>query len=133
VSSKRILVVDDDPKFLRFVTELLIGAAYDVRGTADPLVAAGLAEEFNPDLMILDLSMPGKDGVELARELGACAKTSGIPVMFLTARRAAEGMESAKDSGAVAYVEKPVQTSKLLWVIKALLEGEGKISGAGIR
>jgi DNA-binding response OmpR family regulator len=119
-------VVDDDSRFLRFVTELLIGAAYDVRGTEDPLIAAALAEEFSPHLMILDLSMPGKDGLALARELGASAKTSGIPVMFLTARRASEGMESVKDSGAVAYVEKPVQSSKLLWMIKALLSGGAK-------
>ena len=128
MSAQRILVVDDDSRFLRFVTELLIGAAYDVRGTEDPLIAASLAEEFSPHLMILDLSMPGKDGAALARELGASAKTSGIPVMFLTARRASEGMESVKDSGAVAYVEKPVQSSKLLWMIKALLAGGAKTS-----
>ena len=119
-------MVDDDDRFLRFVTELLIGAGYDVRGTQDPLIAASLAEEYKPDLMILDLAMPGKDGVELARDLGAGANTSGIPVMFLTARPASEGMEGAKESGAVAYIEKPVPSSRLLWMIKTLLDGGGK-------
>lgn len=126
MSRPRILIVDDEPKFLRFVTELLIGAGYDVRGIEDPLEAATLAEEFKPHLMILDLSMPGKDGFELAEEIRASAKTSGIPVMFLTARKAAEGMKEAKDSGAIGYMEKPVQSSKLLWMIKALLDGGGK-------
>lgn len=126
VSGRRIFVVDDDPKFLRFVTEVLIGAAYDVRGTEDPLAAVTLAEEFAPHLMILDLSMPGKNGLELEKEFRARAKTSRIPMMFLTARKANEGIGDAKDSGAVAYLEKPVQSSKLLWMIRALLGEEGK-------
>lgn len=104
------------------MTEVLTGAGYDVRGIGDPLAAGGLAAEFRPHLLILDVGMPGKDGFELAEELRASAKTSRIPVMFLTARRATEGMEDARETGAVAYLEKPVQSSKLLWMVRTLLE-----------
>jgi DNA-binding response OmpR family regulator len=123
VGSTRILVVDDDPRFLRFVTEVLIGAGYDVRGSEDPLTAVDMAQEFKPNLAILDISMPGMDGLELAKALRKRAKTNRMPAMFLTARKATDGMEDAKNTGAVAYLEKPVQSSKLLWMIKALLEG----------
>ena len=122
---RRILIVDDEPNILRFVTEVLIGAGYDVRCTDHPLEAVGLAEDFKPHLMILDMAMPGMDGLDLAEELRAGSKTSGIPVMFLTARKAADGMVDAKESGAMAYLEKPIHSSKLLWMIKALLN-DGK-------
>lgn len=123
MSRPRILVIDDDPKFLHFVTELLTGAGYDVRGSSEPLAATGLAEEFGPALVILDISMPGKDGLQIAQEL------AGVPVMFLTARKATGTLGDARESGAVAYLEKPVQSSKLLWMIKALLEKGGKTGG----
>jgi DNA-binding response OmpR family regulator len=121
---ERILVVDDDARFLRFVTEVLTGAGYDVQGSRDPLIAAELAQAFRPDLAILDISMPGKDGMELAKELRASDTTSGIPLMFLTASRASEEIEDAKDSGVSAYLEKPVKSSNLLGMVRTLLEGE---------
>lgn len=119
------MVIDDDPKFLHFVTELLTGAGYDVRGAADPLVATAMAEEFAPELILCDVVMPGKDGLELAQELRSMEKTRAIPIMFLTARKASEGLKPATATGAVAYLEKPVQSSKLLWMIKSLLEMGG--------
>lgn len=67
----KILIVDDDRKFLHFITEGLTGAGYDVRGVEDPLSTVAMAEEFLPNLVILDVSMPGKGGLELAKELHA--------------------------------------------------------------
>jgi DNA-binding response OmpR family regulator len=117
----RILVVDDDPKFLHFVTELLTGAGYEVTSTSRPSEALSLAEKVRPQLAILDLAMPSKDGFELADELKANSKTSKIRCMFLTARPASEGMEEAKDSGALAYLVKPIRSSSLLWMVKTVL------------
>ncbi len=122
----KILVVDDDSGFLRFVTEILIGAGYDVRGSDDPFSATSLAQAFRPDLAILDIAMPGKDGIELAKELRRESRTFGIPVMFVSARKATEGAQEIKDTGAVAYLEKPVPSSKLLWTVKTLLEAGGE-------
>jgi len=120
----KILIVDDESAFLRFITELLTGAGYDVRGSDDPFTATSLAQEFRPDLAILDIAMPGKDGIELAKELRRETRTFGMPVMFVSARKATEGAQEIKDSGAVAYLEKPVPSSKLLWTVKTLLEAD---------
>lgn len=118
---KRILVVDDDSKFLRFVTELLTGAGYDVRAASDPGKVQEMAESLAPDLIILDVSMPGKDGFEVARELRASPKTTGVRCMFITAHQQATHVKSAKDSGAIAYLKKPFQSSSLIWMVKTLL------------
>jgi DNA-binding response OmpR family regulator len=113
--------VDDDPKFLHFVTELLTGAGYDVTSTSQASKAVRLAEEVRPRLAILDLAMPLKDGFELADELKANSKTSQIRCMFLTGRPASEGMEEAKDTGALAYLVKPIRSSSLLWMVRTVL------------
>ena len=117
MAQHKVLVVDDDAKFLRFITEVLIGAGYDVRGIADPLMVIPLAEEFRPDLVILDITMPAKDGIQVAEDL----KARGIPRMFLTGMPANQGMRAAREAGGMAYLEKPVASSRLLWAVKALL------------
>ncbi|HEV3028639.1 MAG TPA: response regulator [Planctomycetota bacterium] len=121
MASSRILVVDDDPNFLHFVTELLIGAAYDAVGCSDPVRASTMAQSFKPDLVILDLSMPGKDGFEVAQELRDDPKTKSARILFLTAHRAATHVKRAKAVGGAAYLEKPVPSASLLWMVKALL------------
>lgn len=129
MSRRRLLVVDDDAKFLRFVTELLIGAGYDVRGAGDALSALSLALEFRPELVIVDVAMPGKDGFELARELRSTPATSAVPCLFLTARSSREGAGAAREAGAVGYLEKPVRSGALLWTIKALLVPKDNAGG----
>jgi CheY-like chemotaxis protein len=121
MASSRILVVDDDPNFLHFVTELLIGAAYDAVGCSNPDRARTMAQSFKPDLVILDLSMPGKDGFEVAKELRDDPKTSSARILFLTAYRASTHVKKAKASGGAAYLEKPVPSATLLWMVKALI------------
>lgn len=117
----RILVVDDNEKFLRFVTELLTGAGYDVRAASDPGRVAEMAEAFQPELVILDISMPGRTGFEVARELRANPKMRRVRCMFITAHRSSTHVKEAKESGGVAYLEKPIRSSSLLWMAKALL------------
>lgn len=121
--SLRILIVDDDARFLHFVTELLIGAGYDAVGVADPGQAKELAATLKPDLVILDISMPRKDGFALARELRSDPNTTAVRIMFLTAHRAATHVKNARAAGGIAYLEKPFRSSSLLWMIKALLSG----------
>lgn len=118
---KRILVVDDDSKFLHFVTEVLTGAGYDVRAASDPGKVIEMTEFLEPDLVILDISMPGKDGFEVADDLRANSRTKGVRCMFITGHREAGHVKKAKDVGGVAYLEKPFQTSSLIWMVKTLL------------
>ncbi len=121
MSLRRILVVDDNSQFLRFATEILTGAGYDVRAASDPGKVVEMAEAFLPELVILDISMPGKTGFEVARELRANRKTCRVRCMFITAHRSATHVQEAKESGGVAYLEKPLRSSSLLWMAKALL------------
>ncbi len=114
-------MADDDAKFLRFATELLAGAGYEVRAASDPGKVLEMAEAFAPDLVVLDVSMPGKTGFEVARELRANPATSGVRCMFITAHRSSTHVKEAKESGGVGYLEKPFRSSSLLWMVKALL------------
>jgi len=123
VATSRLLVVDDDPKFLRFVTELLSGAGYDVRSAADPTGVVAMAEALAPDLVVLDISMPGKDGFEVARELQANPNTQAVGILFMTGHRDSTHVKRAKAVGGSAYLEKPFKSSTLIWMIKALLAG----------
>jgi CheY-like chemotaxis protein len=125
MKSARILIADDDPQFLHFVSELLIGAGYDVHCTGEPLQIVEMAEALAPDLVVLDIAMPGKDGFEVAQELRDSSKLKGVQFMFLTAYPAATHVRNAKESGGVAYLEKPVKSSTLLWMVKALLLKRG--------
>lgn len=121
MAQPKVLVVDDDAKFLYFIIEVLIGAGYDVRGTDQPLSAVTLAEEFKPNLIILDIAMPGKDGLQIADDLRSSKETAKLPLVFLTARPASEALQSAQAAGGIAYLEKPVKTSTLLWTLKTLI------------
>ena len=121
VRPKRILVADDDSKFLRVVTETLIGAGYDVRAESDPTHVAEMARSLSPDLVILDISMPGKDGFEVARELRTDPLTRAIRCMFITGHRDSTNVKKAKESGGIAYLEKPFKSSSLAWMVKTLL------------
>ncbi len=121
VGSARILVVDDDSKFLHFVSELLIGAGYHVHCTGEPLKVLEMAEATQPDLIILDISMPGKDGFQVAEELRGNPKLAGVRLMFLTGHPAATHVKDAKAAGGTGYLQKPVQSSTLIWMVKSLL------------
>jgi DNA-binding response OmpR family regulator len=122
MANPRILVVDDDPKFLHFISEILIGAGYDVHCAAEPLKVVEMTEALVPNLVILDISMPGKDGFQVAKDLRASPKTKGVRCMFLTGHRAATHVKHAKEAGGVAYLEKPLKSSSLLWMVKTLLQ-----------
>ena len=121
MESARILIVDDDAKFLHFVSELLIGAGYDVHCTGEPLRAVEMAEALGPDLVILDISMPGKDGFQLARDLRARPKTKSVRIMFLTGYPQATNPKKVKETRGIAYLQKPFQSTNLLRIVKSLL------------
>ena len=121
MGSARILVVDDDPKFLHFLSELLIGAGYDVHCTGEPLRTVEMAEVLGPDLVILDISMPGKDGFQLARDLRANRKTKSARIMFLTGHPVPTNPEKVKELKGIAYLRKPFQSTNLIRILKTLL------------
>ncbi len=114
----RVLAVDDDPQALRYVRDALLKSGYTPVVTGDPEEALRLVGEEKPDLVLLDLMMPGTDGIELMKDiLGA----GDVPVIFLSAYGRDELIARAFDMGAVDYVVKPFSPTELAARIRAAL------------
>ena len=125
VTAKRILVVDDEWKIRQIVIHLLKKSGYETHDTGDSVEAAPMAAEVRPDLVILDISMPNKDGFQVAREIRENEVTKKTPIMFMTARDESELVDKAYDLGAVGYVEKPFSNETYLQVVSRLLQENG--------
>ncbi len=114
----RVLAVDDDPNDLRYVRDTLTQSGYDPIVTGDPEEAVRLMEEERPELVLLDLMLPGFDGIELMRDI---LEIADVPVIFLSAYGREEVVAGAFDMGAVDYVVKPFSRTELSARIKAAL------------
>ena len=114
----RVLAVDDDPRDLRRVQDTLIAAGYAPVVTGDPQEALRLASEERPALVLLDLMLPGVDGIELMKEI---LDVADVPVIFLSAYRRDELIATAFGMGAVDYVIKPFSPTELTARIAAAL------------
>ena len=114
----RVLVVDDDPNDLRYIRDTLIESGYDPVVTGDPEEAVRLMEEERPDLALLDLMLPGTDGIELMKDI---LDVADVPVIFLSAYGREEVVARAFEMGAVDYVVKPFSPTELAARIKAAL------------
>jgi signal transduction histidine kinase len=116
-----VLVADDEPDMRRFLRSQLI-ENYEVVEAVDGVQAAEKAQEFLPDIILLDLMMPGKDGLQVCRELREYALTSGIPIILLTARADEEAKFDALQAGANDFLAKPFSSIELQARIKNLVE-----------
>ena len=114
----RILTVDDDPQTLRYVRDALARAGYAPIVTGDPQEAASLVEANDPHLVLLDLMLPGTDGIEL---MGDILDMADVPVIFLSAYGQEEIIARAFENGADDYVVKPFSPTELVARIKAAL------------
>ena len=118
-SSGRILVVDDQPANLRAVSALLTRHGYEVVTAASGEEALALSMTAAPDLMLLDMMMPGMDGFELLAKLKQRPALHRLPTVFLTAAQDRELLLRAFDAGAVDYVTKPFMPEELLARVNA--------------
>ncbi len=115
---KRILVVDDDPEIVSLLKRGLAFEGYQVETANDGAQALDRAREKDPDLVILDVMMPGMDGMEVSKRL---RQGSDIPILMLTARGAVADRVAGLDSGADDYLVKPFAFDELLARVRALL------------
>ena len=114
----RILVVDDEPQALRLVRDALSKAGYAPIVTGDPDEALRIMEEYEPQLVLLDLMLPGTDGIDL---MEAILEIADVPVIFLSAYGQEEVVARAFDKGAVDYVVKPFSPTELAARIRSAL------------
>ena len=119
----RVLVVDDDPWVLRSVRTMLSGAGYEPLVTGNPGEVASLMEENSPDLVLLDIMLPGTDGISLLRDVLA---DYNVPVIFISANGQDDVIASAFAAGAVDYVVKPFSNTELAARLKVALRREDR-------
>ncbi len=117
----KVLVADDEPDMLKFLKSQL-EKYYEVVEAVDGNQAVEKAKQFLPDLVLLDMMMPGKDGIQACRELKEQVSTKSIPVILLTARADEDTKFSALDAGASDFLTKPFSTTELHVRIKNLME-----------
>lgn len=110
----RVLCVDDEPLNLQVLGPLLQHNGFRVSLALDGAKALELARQSPPDLVLLDISMPGLDGLAVCRALRADLRTAGVPVIFLTARTASADIVAGFEAGAVDYVTKPFHAPELI-------------------
>ena len=115
----RSLFVDDERPFLEILEKDLVAEGYDVTTAADGPTGIKAAIENRPDLVILDIMMPGVDGLEVCRKLRA--EFHDLMILFLTARTLEEDMLKGFETGADDYLSKPVNLAELLARVKALV------------
>jgi len=119
--AKRILLIEDDPSVLRAISYMLEKEGYDVLTAMNGLVGLRKAKEENPDLLILDVMLPGIDGFEVCHRLRAESQTAQLPILMLSAKGQAADRSTGLQVGADEYLTKPVERSVLLSKIEALL------------
>ncbi|PZO40831.1 MAG: GGDEF domain-containing response regulator [Pseudanabaena frigida] len=126
-----ILIVDDTPNNLRFLSTTLSEQGYKVRSVTDGLMALTVAQAAKPDLILLDIMMPNIDGYEVCQRLKANSQTSDIPVIFLSALDEVIDKVKAFSVGGVDYITKPFQLEEVLARIQthlSLREAQKEIS-----
>jgi PleD family two-component response regulator len=118
---KTILTVDDDPFILLVVEKFLAAKGFKVVGMTDPEKAYFWAEQNKPDLIISDVAMPGVDGFTLIRNLKANKVTKDTPLVMLTATDKVADVEKGFESGARAYILKPIDWDRAWAKLQPLL------------
>jgi DNA-binding NtrC family response regulator len=111
---KEILVVDDTPASLRLLTELLTGHGYRIRPAQDGPMALESVAAKTPDLILLDVNMPGMDGYEVCRRLKADEKRSRIPVIFISAFGDTRQKVTGFEAGGLDFITKPFEAEEVL-------------------
>ena len=122
MSEPLILVADDDEDILLLVTTRLRRDGFNVVSASSGDQALALAREHKPLLAVLDIGMPGLDGLEVLAEIRADEELRGMFVLLLTAKAQESDVRRGYDSGADAYVKKPFSPAELSTRVRALLE-----------
>jgi two-component system cell cycle response regulator DivK len=117
----RILIIEDNPANMRLATLLLIKATHTVLCAVDAETGLTLARAEQPDLILMDVQLPGMDGLAATALLKKDPVTAAIPVIALTAMAMKEDQEKTKVAGCDAYIAKPLRYQELYAAIDALL------------
>jgi DNA-binding response OmpR family regulator len=118
---KRILVVDDQKDNVFVLEDRLKREGYEVLKAYDGQTCIDIAEELLPDIILLDVMMPGMSGFDVCKTISASKKTSGIPIILVTALTEAEDLKEGFHAGAFDYIKKPFNRIELIARVKAAI------------
>jgi CheY-like chemotaxis protein len=122
MTTKSLLIVDDNPENLKLILMVLANSGHELVTATDAIQALHAIERRTPDLILLDLQLPGMDGLELTRRLRANAHTRAIPIVAVTAYAMKGDEDKARDAGCDDYLVKPIDKRLLREVVKSYLE-----------
>jgi two-component system cell cycle response regulator DivK len=116
-----ILIVEDDPGSLMLATAALEAGGFDVAGTGSAEEARESITRRKPSLILMDIGLPGMDGLDFTKELKSGAKTATIPIVALTANNMPLYERAAKAAGCEGFIAKPVSPAALTAEVRAFL------------
>jgi DNA-binding response OmpR family regulator len=119
--TKRVLIADDEPNIVASLEFLMEQAGCEVKVAQDGAAALALVASFRPDLVLLDVMMPVKNGYEVCQQLKSDPASQGIKVILLSAKGRDVEVAKGLELGADAYVTKPFSTRELVAKVKELL------------
>ncbi|HEV8595607.1 MAG TPA: response regulator [Thermoplasmata archaeon] len=117
----RILVVDDNPTNLKLACILLRGAGYEVSAASDAEQALDVLDVASPDLILMDIELPGMDGLTLTKKLKSAPQTRHIRIVAMTAFAMKGDDQKAIEAGCDGYITKPIDTRKFTDQVDAFL------------
>ena len=124
-SNNRILLVDDENDILEFLSYNLKNEGFEVLTCNDGQTALNIIDDFMPHLIVLDVMMPGMDGIETCEQIRLNPKYNNILITFLTARSEDYSQVAGLEAGADDYINKPIKPKVLVSRVKALLRRKG--------
>ena len=130
-SQPSVLVVDDDPRALKLMSIVLGKAGYRVTTASDGNAGLKCLAIERPDVVLVDLLMPGIDGFEFCRRVRASPSLADVPIVLLTAMASTEVQQQARSAGANDIVTKPFDRPELLECLARLQDGVRGVSGPG--
>jgi CheY-like chemotaxis protein len=122
--SATVLVVDDNEDNVNIISSILLGRGFELRVARDGESALRAVRERAPDLILLDIMMPGMNGLEVLDHLKADPRTASVPVIMVTARAADDDVLAGYKSGAEYYLTKPFTRRQLLYAVGLVLGTE---------
>jgi len=120
---KQLLVVEDDPTIMSLIVILLERAGYEVTQARSAEEGLRFAAEKPPNLILMDIALPGMDGLEATRLLKSREGTAGVPVVALTAQAMKQDVERASLAGCDGVIVKPLSTRHFLGEVARILDG----------
>jgi CheY-like chemotaxis protein len=121
-ASLKVLLIEDNPINMELATDLLEGSGFEVVTAQDAELGINLARETQPSLILMDLSLPGMDGLQATKALKADPQTAAIPIVAVTAHAMKGDEQKALDAGCEGYITKPIDTRMFPMLVMQFLE-----------